>query len=251
MWTKAILEKLDALRAADASLSVFGASTHGYRIRPRLPASEVEAFEQQFSIRLPEDYREYLLSVGNGGAGPDYGVFRLGFHADGYESVPWVPRHDVGTLAAAFPFSQPWNLPVGYWPETDESDPPSDATIEAAARELECAGIPLHRNQIGVGKRLNPFTKAVFQVTLAQLVDEAYFSPALMNGAVPLNTEGCNLSSWLVVTGTERGHVWRDLRADYRGIVPARADGLERLTFRDWYEGWVDRSLATVDARTR
>ncbi len=204
------------------------------------------AFERRYEIRLPEEYREYLMAVANGGAGPHHGVFPLGLRADGHETVPWVAGQDIGTPAAAFPFSEPWNLPEGFWPEEDHGDPPSDATVDAAARALEGAGIRLPRDRIGVARGVNPFTRQAFQVTLGHLVSEAYFSPALMNGAIPLNTEGCNLSNWLVITGNERGYVWRDLRADHGGIAPATTAGLARLTFRDWFESWVDRSLATV-----
>ena len=55
----------------------FGAEHHHYRLNPPLPLEEIEAFEEKFDIRLPEDYRHFLLEVGNGGAGPAYGVLRL------------------------------------------------------------------------------------------------------------------------------------------------------------------------------
>jgi hypothetical protein len=236
---------LNALRAADRSLSLPGASSHRYANNPPLSETQVREFEEQFEVRLPEDYREYLLSVGNGGAGPDFGVFRLGFHADGHDRVRWEQGRDVGTLSAPFPLSQPWNLP-GFWPE-DEDAVVSDAVIEASARELERLGIQLHRDRIGRRDLVkNPFTGEPLPVTLWLLVTEAYYSAALLNGCIPLNTEGCNLSGWLVVTGPERGHVWRDLRVDHEGIVPAESARARRLTFRDWYEGWIEDCVATV-----
>jgi hypothetical protein len=253
VWIRTIQEQLNALRAADRSLSLPGASSHRYANNPPLSEAQVREFEERFQVRLPDDYRDYLLAVGNGGAGPDFGVFRLGFHADGHDRVRWEQGRDVGTLSAPFPFSQPWNLPAGFWPK-DEEDAEAvvpDGIIEASARELERVGVQLHRDRIGrLDIMKNPFTRQPIPVTLGLLVMNAYYSPALLNGCIPVNTEGCNLSGWLVVTGPERGNVWRDLRADYEGIAPAESASAKRLTFREWYAGWIDEYLATVSRRT-
>jgi hypothetical protein len=65
---------LQQLRAADTGFRVFGSKQHRYRLGPTLSESELAAFESANRIRLPDDYRRFLAMVGNGGAGPFYGV---------------------------------------------------------------------------------------------------------------------------------------------------------------------------------
>jgi len=72
-----LVEKLSWARTYDHRFEAFGASTHRYALRE--PASEemVAAFEAEWSVRLPSDYRAFLTHAGNGGAGPAYGLTPL------------------------------------------------------------------------------------------------------------------------------------------------------------------------------
>jgi hypothetical protein len=245
VWTRALDERLTVLRAADPSLSLFGASKHRYSSNPPLSALQVRAFEQQYNVTLPEEYSEYLRTLGNGGAGPAYGVIPLGHTVRGHDTVPWTEGVDFGALSSPFPFSRAWNLTDDVWEEA-----PSEAATEAAARELEARGVRLSRERVGRSLK-NPFTGQSSSIDLGGLVAEGYYSPALLNGAVPLSDEGCNLRCYLVITGPERGHVWRDLRADNEGIVPAASVGSSHLTFRQWYERWLDVCSAKLAARAQ
>ena len=67
--------KLDELRRRDPQLKVFGASTHRYVLNPCLSEEQVRESESRYGIDIPEEYRNFLLFMGNGGAGPAYGVF--------------------------------------------------------------------------------------------------------------------------------------------------------------------------------
>jgi hypothetical protein len=71
-------DMLRRLRAADTSFRVFGSKQHRYWLGPTLSESELAAFESANRIRLPDDYRRFLAVVGNGGAGPFYGLEPLG-----------------------------------------------------------------------------------------------------------------------------------------------------------------------------
>ena len=72
-----IREKLDALRQRDTACLVHGAETHRYNLKPVLSQAEAAAFEKEFRVRLPEEYSAFLMEVGNGGAGPGYGLYSL------------------------------------------------------------------------------------------------------------------------------------------------------------------------------
>ncbi len=76
-WVKHILKLLGQAKAKDPDLARFGAYSHQYKLA--VPAGEeaIQKFEEQQGIRLPEEYRDFLMLVGNGGAGPYYGLYGL------------------------------------------------------------------------------------------------------------------------------------------------------------------------------
>lgn len=51
---------------------------HQYRLGPCLTDAEISEFERQHDSTLPDEYRRFLMEVGNGGAGPEYGLYKLG-----------------------------------------------------------------------------------------------------------------------------------------------------------------------------
>jgi hypothetical protein len=55
----------------------FRVSAHGFQMNQPISLADLTSFEEQYSIQLPEDYRQFLLQVGNGGAGPYYGLLPL------------------------------------------------------------------------------------------------------------------------------------------------------------------------------
>src|SRR5207247_10746384 len=76
-------------------LRVFGAEHHRYRLGPTLSKAELAAFESANRVPLPEDYRWFLSVVGNGGAGPFYGLEPLGtFGRDLSRPFPFITATD-------------------------------------------------------------------------------------------------------------------------------------------------------------
>jgi hypothetical protein len=118
---------LDDLDRRDRRRKVFGANGHDYELRPPLPAPVIQAFEMQHSVMMPEDYRYFLTEVGNGGAGPYYGVFPFG-QQDGWDYCTWEAGGLVGDVSLPFPHVRAWNLPKSSWEK--EPDPPPGLSLD-------------------------------------------------------------------------------------------------------------------------
>ena len=72
-----VKEKLAELRNLDKGLDVFGSREHKYLVNPVLAESEILSFEEKHDLLIPEGYRLFLKEIGNGGAGPFYGLLPL------------------------------------------------------------------------------------------------------------------------------------------------------------------------------
>lgn len=203
---RALLDDLARLRAADRAFALFGAETHSYQLHRVVPEEEVAKFEKDFEVALPDDYRQFLTEVGNGGAGPYYGVFALGEMDDGWTYKFWKEQVDVGDLSKPFPHTGPWN-DLSRKPDCDREGSEED---ERLWEEFE----------------------------------QRYYDLANFNGAIPICHLGCARRQWLVITGPETGNVWCDDLADYGGLYPLSENGATRITFYQWYRNWLDDALA-------
>jgi hypothetical protein len=163
-------------------LRVFGADVHGFRLNPPLPEADVTAFETVHNVSLPYDFRQFLTDIGNGGAGPFYGIFPLGKMDDNFGLQTWQEKDGfVGILSEPFPLGEEWN---------DISSQPSAELADRDESEYD--------RQMDVFQR-------------------AYWDGSLVNGAVPICHEGCALRIWLVLTGAQSGYLWEDRRSEYGG----------------------------------
>jgi hypothetical protein len=156
------------LRSAGAIREIFGANGHTFVVNATLSEAKISAFETQHRISLPNDYREFLLRIGNGGAGPYYGIFPLGKMDGTYDAKAWHENDGfVGVLSQPFSLTTDWNDLTGM---------PPDDLVDDEEGEYE--------------KRIEEFEKQ-------------YWRASLMNGAIPICHEGCALRIWLVVTGEQ------------------------------------------------
>ena len=203
-----ICTDLERCRDANPQPKVFGSDSDGFILNPPVKPSVITKFESRHKVSLPNDYREFLTQVGNGGAGPYYGVFKLGEMDDSFDHKPWKGNDGfIGVLSDPFPHTKAWNDLPPYPEEQDDEE-----TYEA---ELEA-------------------------------FDQIYWDPKQVNGAIPICHQGCAYRNWLVVTGAEAGNVWEDLRVDEKGLLPVKSKSKRRLTFLDWYNQWLQAAVAQL-----
>lgn len=105
---ESIILKLSQLKELDSKKDVFGATSHMYSINGAKTEAELQAFEQRNGIKLPEDYRMFLLKIGDGGAGPYYGLETL--ENSLYVDLDYKREDDQLDPSKPFMLSEPWNM---------------------------------------------------------------------------------------------------------------------------------------------
>jgi hypothetical protein len=84
------------LRQLDARRVVFGSSQHKYAFAAPLSEQSVLEYEAWHGVSLPLEYRAFITGIGNGGAGPFYGVLPLPSKpSDLRRPWPYSQRHEV------------------------------------------------------------------------------------------------------------------------------------------------------------
>lgn len=115
-----IIQKLDLLKSLDQNFEIFGSENHRYLLNKPKPESEILEFEKVNKIKLPGGYREFLRYVGNGGAGPYYGLEPL--ENGRYADLDYKNADDLINLSLPFPHSEHWNLDFGEINEENEKE---------------------------------------------------------------------------------------------------------------------------------
>jgi hypothetical protein len=209
-----ILQRLDFLDRKDPKRRIFGASEHQYKLNPPRAIVDIEKFEARHGIALPEDYRFFISQIGDGGAGPSYGLFPFGKDD---EECDWEGGGLVGDLSKPFSHKTAWNQPESFWACAPDPAPGTPAEEEDKLYEA-----------------------------WDKVMEEHYWNPSIMNGAIPICHKGCALRQWLVVSGDQRGFVWDDYRADHAGIMQLIDTAGKPVTFVSWYMSWIDECVRAV-----
>ncbi|MDP9847986.1 SMI1/KNR4 family protein [Streptosporangium lutulentum] len=211
-----VRDRVLALRTAPKANKVFGAALnghlggqwgHGFELLPPLTEIELSEIERSLGVRLPAEYRDFLLQVASGGAGPDYGLF------------PLRPRTEGGDSAGSEHLRRPF-LP-GPAQEMIDAYEKREPVREACPDEEE------------------------YRRAWSAWNDEYdELDAALMAGTLCVSHQGCGYYTLLAVTGPERGTMWNDVRAVGEGVDPVRflRPEKQRVTFAEWYSDWLLRS---------
>ncbi|HEU4880609.1 MAG TPA: SMI1/KNR4 family protein [Longimicrobium sp.] len=123
-------------RAREMDLRPFGAETGGIPpLDPPLAEDEVAAVEARLGVTMPEEYRGFITRVGNGGAGPAYGLFAL-------ERALRVSKLDEHPelLATPFPHVEAYNPDkdpevLAFWNRADRGEVSEEEADAHALRE--------------------------------------------------------------------------------------------------------------------
>ncbi|MET7365903.1 SMI1/KNR4 family protein [Streptomyces sp. NPDC005566] len=210
-----IRERVGALGAQPTSSEVFGSLGHRWALEKPLTESGLAELEEHIGVRLPEEYRAFLLQVAAGGAGPAYGLFpvrhvqsRWRWEGDGADLA------DLSMLAEPFP----------------DQGPDPEALEELLAQRPEEEGFD----------EIEAFDDAF------EAWDEQWgallFAPERTAGAIPISHLGCAQREWLVISGRHRGTIWSDGRVDDVDLVPLLDDDRKPVTFARWYMTWLERA---------
>ncbi len=201
-----IINKLKMLRELDKSFHIFGSKIHKYKFNSCKSEEELRFFEKENNIILPLGYREFLKYIGNGGAGPYYGLEAL--ENGRYVDLDYKKEENLIDLSKPFEFTESWNFD---FTELEEMDSKTEEDEEKIERYLY----------------------------------ENYYHNKFINGLLRISNFGCGVSINLVVNGKEKGKIWVDDRANDNGIYPDHYfENDEKLNFLDWYELWLDNSIS-------
>lgn len=204
---KRVKLKLKQLKREDPAFTIFGANKHRYKLNPPIGADTIKRFEEFYSIKLPSEYTLFLTQLGNGGAGPFYGLEPLKNVL--FADLDYKDSNSLLNPSIPFPHLQEWNM--NFKPAISHEE-----------------------NEVEYYFQLEQF-------------EEVYFNKNEMAGTIAICNYGCGVKINMVVNGQEYGNVWTDDRVSDNGIYPSRELGNEgRLKFLDWYELWLDNSLSEV-----
>lgn len=103
-----IKQSLDKLKALDKGYRVFGADSHRYLLNKVVKEEKIKVFENKYGIQLPEEYRRFLIEVGNGGAGPYYGLQTL--EDSLFIDLDYKRENEYLNPSEPFLFIEKWNM---------------------------------------------------------------------------------------------------------------------------------------------
>lgn len=210
-------KKLTQLAILDATFEVFGSESHQYQFKPCLSNKDIQVFEARYNITLPSEYRSFLLEVGNGGAGPGYGL--SGLLGIEHENViaEKLYQENYEILSKPFPLTKAWNdLDLIVNNNTSfvaNSDAYFDDKFIQGTLTITNYGCGIYGMLVITGEQSG-------KIWIDDRTND--------NGIYPASLSFC--------------HAFHDTEPD---DFP-NSDEEQPLGFYDWYEDWLNRSLNQI-----
>ena len=192
----------------DPNYQIFGARSHHWQFGKPADMQEIRAFEKEMHISLLEPLVRYLTELGDGGAGPDYGIYSL------EEMRKYNPS-----------LRQTAKLPVML----DHSM--TNAQWSDFAQKYEALDDIINTDHLAA------YTKEQ-QERLFQ--EERDMELSLIAGGVFIGTPGCTMNTILMCRGAAAGEVFV---VDFDYIFTLRAEPHWCGRFEDWLINETKRSL--------
>lgn len=231
-WIERLLAKLDRLRHADPEFLVTGASSHWYRFGPTLTPTWLAWLEAKYGIDLPDQYRQFLLTVGNGGAGPNYGLQRFGY-LDGPHQVP-VSFGTGAMCQTVYPSGFRRRYEERYTPDGVPFDGFDENLYDSMRMLAGGSSILAEPFPFTEERHTNEHVEATLADSFARFGKQGRW---WVPGALYVSIYGCGSIEMLVLNGRWKGTIWADSLANDGGFF------LVAESFEEWYHLWMDQSL--------
>jgi tetratricopeptide (TPR) repeat protein len=221
-----IVERLDKLRSlykliAEPSVKL----SHIGDPNSVVSLDSIVKFEKEHHVKLPDEYAKFLLEVFNGGIGPGKVLYTL---HDSYYTY-WM---DLGPLQAQCNLNQ-----EVYARKLDEllarnnGNSAQDNLSDVPQTNFEINGQKYYIMNISISnKSIESLLNSETRMHLSALFDKK----EARQGCLLVGYGGDSIFYFLVVTGSERGKVWK---CDNGCYIPTK------LNFIEWFEDWLNRTL--------
>ena len=184
----------------DSGFDLFGSGKHRYMLNPPIDASFVRSIEEKYSFTLPDDYFSFITETGDGGAGPEYGIY------------PFAKFMETGINDYAREYYEAYRNGAGK----------PFAPRPMADGEAEDYGY----TQAGYDNEPEKFF--VFE----KYCEEENETAECSDGFFVIGTHGCQWDFGIITAGDRRGQIFD---SSNEGAYYFLAD-----SFSEFYQGWLD-----------
>ena len=192
----------------DPMYRIFGADHHKWQFAKPANKRAIRKFEKDMKITLPKSFVRYLTELGNGGAGPDLGIYSLEMMRERNVSLPKTAR---------MPVMLDHSMTDEQWADFAKKYEELDDTI--------CT---------------DKFDTKTKEQQESLLHERSNMELALRAGGVFIGTPGCTMNSILMCRGAATGEVFM---IDYDYIFTLETEPICCGKFEDWIVKAMRRSL--------